>query len=96
MTTLDETLTLATAGGRVCPMPDAWNQLYQMLPNTRRQGAGWEPPLPLILSAWHHSSDWQKAERLREHLAWAASHGALPRIHAYLTALPDNAWHVAP
>ena len=77
-------------------MPDAWNQLYQMLPDTRREGPGWEPPLPLILGGWHHSSDWQKAERLREHLAWAASHGALPRIHAYLAALPDDAWHVAP
>ena len=77
-------------------MPDAWNQLYQMLPDTRRHGADWEPPQPLILGGWHHSSDWQKAERLREHLAWAASHGALPRVHAYLVSLPDDAWHVAP
>ena len=96
MTELDETLVLASAGGRVCPMPDAWNRLYQLLPNTHRQGAGWEPPLPLILSAWHHSTDWQKAARLREHLDWAASHDALPRVHAFLAALPGDAWHVAP
>ena len=95
MTELEETLALATNGGRVCPLPDAWNRLYRLLPDTRRQGAGREPPLPLILSAWHFSDDAQKAARLREHLAWAASHGALPRVHAFLAELPAEAWHVA-
>lgn len=96
MTELDETLALASAGGRVCPMPDACNQLCQLLPDTHRKGTGWEPPLPLILSAWHHSTDWQKAARLRGHLDLAASHDALPPVHAFLAALPDDAWRVAP
>jgi hypothetical protein len=95
MPTMADTLALATAGGRVCPQPGEWQRLYDLLPNTRRQGDGWEPPLPLILSAWHFSEDWQRAARLREHLAWAEAQGRLDRVHAFLAALPDDAWHIA-
>ena len=35
---------------RVCPLPPPWNQLWEMLPNRKRVGLGWEPPLPLILA----------------------------------------------
>ena len=36
---------------RVCPMPQRWNALWELLPNRKRVGGGWEPPLPLILAA---------------------------------------------
>ena len=52
MITLDEALKEAQKNNRVCLMPMRWNELYQMLPETHREGNGWEPPLPLILSAW--------------------------------------------
>jgi hypothetical protein len=32
---------------RICPLPNRWQELYDMLPNKRRQGLGWEPALPL-------------------------------------------------
>ena len=42
----------AQESDRVCPIPDKWNQLWEMLPNKKRApGGDWTPPLPLILSA---------------------------------------------
>lgn len=40
------------ANARVCPMPQRWSALWELLPNRTRVGAGWQPPLPLILGAW--------------------------------------------
>lgn len=90
--TLDQVLALSAANGRVCPMPKHWNELYDMLPGRRRVGAGWEPPAPLILAAWYDASDLDKMLRLREHLAWAGRHGALPAVAAFLESLGEGDW----
>jgi hypothetical protein len=92
---LEDTLRLATENNRVCPKPQRWNELYQSLPSTRRVGAGWEPPLPLILGAWWDSTDTAKAARLCEHIEWANVQGALEGVHAFLAALPEHEWHHA-
>jgi hypothetical protein len=34
-------------GDRVCPLPPLWSRLWEMLPNRKRVGAGWQPPPPL-------------------------------------------------
>jgi hypothetical protein len=52
---------------RVCPLPKAWQQLWEMPPEKRRAVDAWEPAVPLIgrmagrsVSAglredeWHH------------------------------------------
>jgi hypothetical protein len=63
-----------------------------MLPE-RRQGAdGWEPPLPLILAAWHTTPALPKMVRLAEHIEWAAKHNAITEISAYLRSLPEKEW----
>jgi len=36
---------------RVCPVPQRWNALWELLPDRKRVGGGWEPALPLILAA---------------------------------------------
>lgn len=77
---------------RVCPMPPSWNALWEMLPERKRAGVGWEPPAPLILAAWHDTPAMFKAARLAEHIEWAASHGALEPIAAYLKGLPESDW----
>jgi len=81
---------------RVCPQPDKWNELWEMLPERRRIGHGWEPPLPLILVAWHHTSDLQKMLRLEEHLAWAETHHCLTAVAAFLRNLDEQDWHHLP
>ena len=91
--TLPTVLALAGEGGRICPKPPKWAKLYELLPNTRRDGYGHIPAAPLILGAWWETGDEQKASRLREHSEWADSHGALDRVHKFLASLSESEWH---
>jgi hypothetical protein len=93
MPTLEEVLAQIQANDRVCPLPQKWQQLYEMLPNKRRRGNGWEPSLPLILAAWHDTPALSKMLRLREHIEWAAANDCLTEIHAFLAGLPEGQWH---
>lgn len=86
-------MVYAKESGRICPLPQAWNQLFNLLPDKRRVGNGWEPPLPLILAAWDHSSDLEKRERFLLHIRWAADHGALDRVNQFIRAIPPSGWH---
>lgn len=76
----------------VCPMPQQWNTLWQMLPDRKRIGTGWEPALPLILSAWHETDNHQKSARLLEHIIWADQKNVLDQIDTYLRRLTDKDW----
>jgi len=89
---LESGLAYCKADSRVCPMPQQWNKLYGLLPNRRRSGAGWEPPLPLILGVWDDTPALLKMVRLAEHIEWAAKHGAPPAVASFLTALTEDSW----
>lgn len=84
-------LSYCEENARVCPMPISWKRLYDLLPNTRRVDARWEPPLPLILAAWHEPAT-SKSIRFKEHLQWAAKHGALDLVDKFLRSLPEEEW----
>lgn len=73
-------------------MPDRWNALWKLLPNRRRAGGGWEPPLPLILAAWHGTPGMLKMLRLAEHIEWAAEYGALESVALFLRGLREEDW----
>ena len=90
---LSDVLANASIDGRVCPKPQAWARLYELLPNRRRDGYGFIPPAPLILGAWWETGDEQKRERLVEHLQWAESHGALTTVQELLAKLTEEEWH---
>ena len=72
-------------------MPQRWSELHNLLPERRQVGAGWEPPLPLILMAWYEP-DMSKMKRLQLHIEWAAAHGALDQVADYLRGLPEEEW----
>jgi hypothetical protein len=93
MATLDEVLADVQRNNRVCPQPQKWNELYELLPNKRRKGSGWEPPLPLILAAWWDTSTMSKMLRLREHIEWASEQGVLDVVHNFLATLKEEEWH---
>ncbi len=93
MVTLEVVLAEVQKNNRVCPQPQRWQQLYEMLPQKQRKGAGWEPSLPLILAAWWDTPALPKMLRLREHIEWAASHGCLAEVHSFLLELPEDQWH---
>lgn len=78
--------------GRICPMPQRWTALWALLPNRNRDGAGWQPPLPLILGAWHDTPGMMKMLRLVEHIEWAAKHNALELIAGFLRTLSEDEW----
>jgi len=82
----------AIENNRVCPKPDKWNKLWELLPDRKRVGAGWNPPLPLILAAWWETSDDQKRERLSIQIQYAADHGALEKIETFLRGLSKDDW----
>jgi hypothetical protein len=92
MPTFEEVLKEATQDGRVCPQPSQWSEFWQMLPDKKRNGAGWEPPLPLILAAWHDTPHLIKAIRFREHIKWAADHDALDAAYAFISKLNPEDW----
>jgi hypothetical protein len=64
-----------------------------MLPDRRQIGVGWEPPLPLIVGAWHYASNMEKMLRLSEHIEWADKHRRLTEIAAFLHSLSEKDWH---
>lgn len=78
---------------RVCPLPLLWKDLWELLPDRRQKGGGWEPPLPLILGAWHYTSNLDKMIRLDEHLRWAAEHECLSEAAVFLRGLAESDWH---
>jgi hypothetical protein len=90
---LEQLLTYCRENERVCPAPQRWNELWQILPNKRRKGVGWEPPLPLILAAWWEASDQQKQERLEHHVRWAGDHNFIDQIAKFLNSRPESEWH---
>ena len=75
--TVESLVAYCRENNRVCPLPLLWNRLWEMLPNRTRVGAGWQPPLPLILAAWHDTPAMLKMLRLAEHIEWAAQ-----QVHA--------------
>lgn len=82
-----------TVKDRLVPIPPQWSQLYALLKNTRQKvSGGWEPPLPLILAAWHHATPIEKQQRFKEHLEWARQHDQLEQIGAFLRALSEAQW----
>jgi hypothetical protein len=75
---------------RVCPLPQTWNQLWELLPNKKRKGNGWEPSAPLILAAWHNTSDNEKRERLKSHIYYSFENKAFNVIDSFLRNLKDE------
>ncbi len=93
LNSLNALLLYAKEERRVCPQPQIWNRLFDLLPDKRRVGNGWEPPLPHILAAWDHSSNFEKRERFLLHIRWAANHGALEQVNRFIRAIPPDQWH---
>jgi hypothetical protein len=82
-----------TAEKRLMPQPTLWSELYAKLHHSRQKpSGGWEPALPLILAAWHHSMPIEKQLRFKEHLQWAAEQGQLDEIGAFLRSLSEPDW----
>ena len=88
---LDNLLEYVSSDGRVCPNPQEWNKLWEMLPDKKRVGSSWDPPPPLILAAWSLPA-LPKIAQLREHIQYAYAHGVLEQVDEYLRGLKPEQW----
>lgn len=93
LVTLAEAMALVRRNNRICPQPQAWQKLYEMLPGKRQVARGWEPPAPLTGSAWSATPSIAKRMCLRDHIEWAEHKGCLDEVYDYLKGLPDTDWH---
>ena len=90
---LEPLSSYCTAERWLVPQPSLWSELYSKLRHTRQKpSGGWEPPLPLILAALHHSMPIEKQLRFKEHLEWAAQQGQLDEIATFLCSLTEAQW----
>lgn len=94
MLSLEELLKEVSKDGRIYPRPQQWNKLYELLPNRQRKRAGWEPPVPLILGAWWHTTNEEKRERFYDHIHWAAKNGSLDLIADFIYSLNEEDWYI--
>lgn len=75
------------------PMPSVLNDLYTAM----REWAGShpceppEPPKPLILAAYWHSTDEEKGRRWREMIEWAKRNGCAQVLDMVSDAMADDA-----
>lgn len=90
---LEELLQYVQSEGRICPEPGKWHELWEMLPDKKRVGHGWQPPLPLILGAWNYASGIEKMLRLREHIEYAVKKRILDLVDRFLRSLKDDDWY---
>ena len=58
--TVEAVMLISRRNGRVCPRPDAWLQLYELLPAKRTRGAVWQPTPPVAAPAWRACSEVSK------------------------------------
>ena len=84
--TVEDVINFARSRGRVCPLPDAWRQLWEILPN-----ADGDAPAPLIHDAWSLPPR-SKMNRMREQLEFADRHGVLHEVDAFLRTLSESDW----
>ncbi|MGZ5848212.1 MAG: hypothetical protein ACXWJJ_12130 [Ramlibacter sp.] len=89
---LEALMLEARRNNRVCPRLEDWQALYDMLPGKRQVDGQWEPPLPISPQAWRVTSSMIKRLCLRDHLEWAARHGAAGPVLALLRSLPEDHW----
>ena len=82
----------ATKNKRVCPQPQHWHAMFELLVFTLDQAGLPKPKPPLILAAWPETGPEMKALRLKEQLRWAASHGVLGEVHDLLISQKEEDW----
>jgi hypothetical protein len=91
--TLEQVVHEARRNNRVCPKPAKWQSMYALLAASATTAP--LPPPPLTGAVWEHTPAMPKRMCFIEHIEWAAAHGCLPAVHAFIKALGENDWHYA-
>jgi hypothetical protein len=89
METVEQLIEFSLADRRVCPRPQKWNQLWEIISSSQTPT---NVPPPLILAAWWHTSDGEKRQRLALQLRHAQALGKLPQAAEFLASLSKGEW----
>jgi len=74
-------------------IPKDWMEFYgQIKGSNQLPSGGWDPPLPLIFSAWYNTLPLEENTRFMEQVRWAAEHDLLENISSYLRSLSEDQW----
>jgi len=82
----------AIRNGRVCPQPQHWNELSKLLVQHAHKHSLSNPKAPLILAAWHETSESMKRQRLKEQMFWSSQHGVIEQAYTFLNNLEEKEW----
>jgi hypothetical protein len=77
---------------RICPMPQFWNVMSNLLPPRIIGNSTEKSPPPLILAAWHEAPAILKMLRLEEQIRWSFENGNFDKISDYLRRLKEDQW----
>lgn len=91
--TAQDVMVEARRFNRVCPKPQAWQRLYELIPGKIVHGPSHQPSPPLLGDAWHATSAMPKRMCLRDQIEWAEHHGALEAVMQFIKSLPEDEWH---
>jgi len=85
-------LSYVSSGGRICPNPDEWIALSDII---GMNGSG-KKFVPLILAGWAFSSDTEKRARVIEQIEYAFTQELRikTKFCQYLQSLKPEQWHV--
>ena len=89
---LFRTIGEATKDGRACPQPQVWSELSKLLIQHAHKHTLSKPPVPLILAAWHETSDAMKRQRLKEQMHWSCKYDFIENVYTFLTNLEEKEW----
>lgn len=73
---------------RVCPKPQVWNKIWSHIQNESKEKIS----VPLILGAWHFTSDEEKKNRFLYHIHKAELLNITDKIMPLLN-IPESEWH---
>ena len=90
--TLEGAMLVARRNNRVCPRPDAWNALSELLPPRRSLRGLQKPPAPATGAAWAITPPLTKRLCFREQVEWAEREGVLESIMDFMQAMSEDQW----
>lgn len=90
--TLDAAMLVARRNNRVCPRPESWVKLSELLPARKTLRGTQPPPAPLTGPAWQVTPPLTKRLCFREQIEWAERQGVLESVMAFMQALPEEDW----
>jgi hypothetical protein len=90
---IDDVIVEARRNNRVCPQPEIWQQLHDMLGATASAVHGGQVQPPLTGAAWNRTPALAKRMCFRDQLEWADVHGCLQPVMTFLRGLPEEQWY---